>query len=270
MLCCWVLWPASAAAFHMEGALDVGARGGYETNLNHTSGGRREGSGFGTLWIAVGASRDLHENDRLFIGAAYEGLFYADFNDLSYNSFKLHGGVGHRLIGRTLLLLIPELSVASFGDKDRDSTAVGSELAVRHLISPVFSSRLAYEFTRNMAEESVFSFTAHRIGLSGEVRAGESHYITGGYSLTFAESVFYQSSALALPSGARGRRPLGTFGVNEVVFKADAVSHGFSLDWDREFLENSFLLAEYVFTYADADVGDYSDHLVSVGVAYRF
>jgi hypothetical protein len=255
---------------HLEGSIDTGAGGGYEDNLNNaTSDDQKEGSAFSTAWIILSGSTGV-DRGRLFLSAGYSGTYYADFTDLTVNGFTVRGGLLYPLTDQTLLSGGVLWGARSYGDSDRDATVYGVSLALKTQVYPRFTTRVDYHYTQNAAEESVFSYDANRLGVSGLVKALEAAFLTFGYALEFTERNLYQSTAAPTPLGARGRRASATFGPNQDVLKADAVAHIFSVDWDQVIYKELYTLIGYSYSYVRSDPGDYRRNMLSVRIGFRF
>jgi hypothetical protein len=158
----------------------------------------------------------------------------------------------------------------SYGDSDRDARQYGGSIGLKVQHHPRFATRLVYRYTRNDADASVFNYDANRFSVSGEVKAFETVFLTFEYALEVAERNLYQSATAPIPSGAHSRRASTTFGPNQVVLKADAVAHIFSVDWDLTIYKELYTLVGYSYSYVQSDPGDYRTSIFSMRIGYRF
>jgi hypothetical protein len=260
-----------AFPLHLEGSLDIGTGGGYDDNLNHASSHRQaEGAAFATSWIMVNASKDMGENGRYFVGAGYEGIYYPSFTDLTVNGFTVRGGLSYSVSKRMIVNGRAFWGARTYGDRDRDATVYGVSLGMKNQVYQKFAVRMGYQYTKNAAEEDVFSYDANRFSVSGEMNVSKTAYLALGYVLELTESTFYQPATAPTPSGAHGRRPSTTFGANQVVLKADSLAHVFSVDWEQDIYDGIYGLLGYAHSYVQRDPENYQDNFVSGKVGYRF
>ena len=263
--------PVVAFAVHLEGSLDIGTGGGYDDNLNHASStNQQEGAGFVTSWITLNASKDIFEKGRYFLSAGYGGTYYPSLTDLTVNGFTIRGGLLYPLSKTVLVNGRVSGGVRTYGDSDRDATIYDLSLGMKDQVHQKFAVRVGYHYTKNAAEENVFSYDANRFNVSGEVSVSRTAYLTLGYALEFTESTFYQPATAPTPSGAHGRRPSTTFGANQVVLKTDSVAHVFSMDWDQDIYDGIYWLLGYAYSYVQRDPESYRNNFVSGRVGYRF
>jgi hypothetical protein len=223
-----------------------------------------------TSWLTLSGSKDILESGRYFVSAGYEGIYYPSFTDLTVNGFTIRGGLSYPVSKKILIQARASWGARTYGDRDRDATVYGLSLSMKDQIHQKFAVRAGYQYTKNAAEENVFSYGANRLSVSGEMNASKTAYLTFGYALEFTETTFYQSATAPTPSGAHGRRPSTTFGANQVVLKADSLAHIFSVDWEQDIYDGIYGLLGYAYSYIQRDPESYQDNFVSGKVGYRF
>lgn len=265
-----ILFSGVSFAESVEPMLDLGAGGGYDDNLNNASGDQKEGAAFASTWVLLGVSKKVFEKGSLYLDGGYEGSYFADFSDLTVSALTAKAGFLYSITDTTLIHLSPRGGVRYYGDSDRDATVYGALISVRDRISPAFSARAAYRYTRNDAKESVFSYDSHRLGVSGEIKVGADSYLTVGYAANFSQSPFYQTATAPTPSGGKGKRPSDTFGTNQVVLKTDTTAHILSVDWDQDLYRRIYLRLGYAYSFVVSDLENYTDNFISGGIGYRF
>jgi hypothetical protein len=251
--------------------LDLGAGAGYDDNLNYAaSADQREGSSFGTSWLSAGGWMPVSETLRFTVNGAYSGTYYADFDDLTVHQLAVRSSCRFSVSDVSSISLGTSGGRRWYGDGDRNSAVYDAGLELRRRWTSRAATWAGYRYASRAAEESTFSSRSNRLALGGEYQPVEGSWIGLGYALEVAESVFYQSESVPIPSSGRGRRPSTTFGTDQIAFQDDTTIHTWSANWEQRALETVFLRVEYAYSFVRADAGDAHDNLVWASVGYRY
>lgn len=250
--------------------LDLGAGGGYDDNLNNASSAdQRAGSTFGASWVTTGVSIPAFQKVRVAVSGAYNGTYYADFDDLTVNALAVRSW--GRLFARdsTLVDLAASAGRRWYGDDERNATAYDASLGIQERFTPRLAVTAGYRYASQAAEESTFNSRANRFAVGGEFKLVENGRMGLGYAVEVGQSPFYQAASAPIPSSGRGRRPSTTFGANQVAFRADTTIQTLSASWDQRAFESVSVRVEYAHSFIAADPGDAQSNVVWASAAYR-
>ncbi|MBI2519201.1 MAG: hypothetical protein HYV97_02240 [Bdellovibrio sp.] len=260
----------SALANTPKLSLDVGGEYGHVSNLNNaTNDDLKEGSNFTAAWATIAISTVVAKKLDLFLMGSYDLVNYEKFNDLSLNAMTVEGGLLFSIKEPWLFKIFLNGGIRDYGDSDRDSVIYGMLFSLTHKTFSKFRSKVAYRYSDNNANESVYSYSSNKITFSGEWQITSQGYLTLDYSSEFREAIFYETSTPSTQP-PRGRRPSRTFGTDQVAFKEDTTSNSISIFWDQSLYKGFYGQAGYSHFWAKSDLGKYTGETISVGIGHEF
>ncbi|MHB8883366.1 MAG: hypothetical protein ACYC69_17895 [Thermodesulfovibrionales bacterium] len=185
--------------------LDAGLKGVYEDNIVGSAADvDKKGDYYTVLSASLGGHQSLGEEAFLFVRANGEGYLYKRYTDLNAAIIGLSGGVYKEFNG--ILSATGSLNVKkeNFKDSQRNSNAYGGLLNLRQQVHPGLWIKEGYEFVKNTADSSTFSYEAHLLWVGMGYSIMPKTTATLGYSYlrrTYEEPAGYRNIFHSLALG---------------------------------------------------------------------
>jgi predicted porin len=185
--------------------MDAGLKEVYEDNIVGSAADvGKKGDFYTVLAASLGGNRRIGEGTFLFLRATAEGYLYRRYPDLNATIAGLNGGVykefNHVLSAAGSLNIKRE----NFKDSQRSSNAYGGLLNLRQQAQSDLWIKEGYEFTKNKADSSTFSYEAHLLWVGIGYSIMPKTTATVGYSYlrrTYEEPAGYRNIFHSLSLG---------------------------------------------------------------------
>lgn len=185
--------------------LDVGLKGVYEDNIVGSAADVGKKGDFYTVFSAsVGGHKGIGDGTFLFLRANAEGYLYKRYTDLNAAIIGMSGGVYKEF--NSVLSATGSLNIKSenFKDSQRSSNAYGGLLNLRQQVHSNLWIKEGYEFAKNKADSSTFSYEAHLLWVGMGYSIMPKTTATVGYSYlrrTYEEPAGYRNIFHSLSLG---------------------------------------------------------------------
>ena len=262
-----LFWTVSPACAEWE----AGAKAGFDTNLGRSI-DDGEGSGYlsayGSYWKGHAAETRLDWT----MGFIVEGVAYPSFTDVDYAAALLSPGVAYILRPGWTASVIPFLQGKAVRDSEQSAWAFGGRVDFSQKFRSGVYLGEYYVHTDSRANEDVYSYTEHAVGLRVGMRWTPAFFTEAGYEFSRGDS-FLSTKVPAPTNGSGGadrvgRRYSSAFGAD--VFKETVDSHAFSVSAGVDWTTSWFSTANYTYRTRNGDSGSADDSSGYAGIGRRF
>ncbi len=236
---------ASAASAGL--LLDAGLNGVYEDNIVGSAADvEKKGDFYTVLSASLGGNRRIGEGTFFFLRAGAEGYLYKRYTDLNAAIVGLNGGVYKEF--NSVLSGTGSLNIKreNFKDSQRSSNAYGGLLNLKQQVHPDLWIKEGYEFTKNKADSSTFSYEAHLLWM------GLGYFIIPKTTAVVGYS--YLRRTYEEPAGYRN------------------IFHSLSLGLTREIAEKVSVYGNYDRQYISSNhhAATHINNVFSLGLSYSY
>jgi len=186
---------ASAASAGL--LLDAGLKGVYEDNIVGSAADvGKKGDFYTVLSASLGGNERIGEGTFLFLRANAEGYLYKRYTDLNVAIVGMSGGVYKEFNSVLSATGSVNIKRENFEDSQRNSNAYAGLLNLRQQVHPDLWIKEGYEFTKNKADSSTFSFEEHLLWVGTGYSILPKTTATLGYSYlrrTYEEPAGYRN-----------------------------------------------------------------------------
>ena len=227
--------------------MDAGLKGVYEDNIIGSAADvGKKGDFYTVLSASLGGNKRIGEGTFLFLRANAEGDLYKRYSDLNSAIVGMNGGVFkefNRVFSATGSLTIKR---ENFEDSQRSSNAYGGLLNLRQQVHPSLWIKEGYEFEKNKACSSIFSYEAHFLWVGMGYSILPKTTATLGYS--------YLQRTYEEPAGFRN------------------IFHSLSLGLTREIAEKVSVYGNYDRQYVSSNhhAATTINNVYSLGLSYSY
>jgi hypothetical protein len=183
LLCVLAAANTSWAAF----LFDAGIKAAYEDNINGSpADAGRVGDFYTTLFVVAGGYREVtEEKTYAVLKGGIERYSYNKYDALNAVIGTVSAGLYH-ISGEVLTSYIAvKAKGKDFEDKDRDSSSLGAAIEFKQRLTDTFWLKEAYEYERNDARSTLFTYGAHSAGVWAGVTSAPRAFFGVGYSYLY-------------------------------------------------------------------------------------
>ncbi len=155
---------------------------GMPSNSPGNTGSQSSGDFSANLFADIGGSKDVSKDTALFLVGSAEHTAYDTFTEFNSTIGGLSAGVNRKLSDTVSTRIAVYGKIKKFEDSQRDSTSYGGNLGIKEQISPKFSLKEIYEYEKNHADSSMFTYVGNSIGIWAGLQATPQTKLSLGYS----------------------------------------------------------------------------------------
>lgn len=242
-----LLWLIAASGASGEVYSIVELKGVYEDNITGSAVDIGKGGDYySALTASLGRYHGIGSNTYLFLKASADGYIYSKYTDLNSIVVGINGGIYKDFTDRVAAQITLKGKKNEFKDSRRSGVAYGASVEIKEQVSPRFWLKQEYEFEKNDADEALFTYRGHFLGVWAGYIVFPKTSLTGGYSFL---SINYRE-----PSN----------------FKDEI--HTVSFDISRDFLKKMIIHGNYSRQFINSSASDKgpTNNIFSIGVSYGF
>jgi hypothetical protein len=219
---------------------------GMPNNSPGNTGSQSSGDFSLNLSADIGSSKDVSKDTALFLIGSAEHTAYNTFTEFNSTIGGLSTGVNRKLSETVSTRIAIYGKIKKFEDSQRDGTSYGGNFALKEQISPKFFLKEIYEYEKNHADSSQFSYVGNSIGIWAGFLMAPQTKVSVGYNFLQRD---YED-----PSGFT------------------ATSHTISLALEHELAQRWYLDAGYdhVISHSNDPSTTAMDNILSVGIRYSY
>ncbi|UCD46620.1 MAG: hypothetical protein JSV28_07950 [Deltaproteobacteria bacterium] len=247
---------------------EVGATLGFDSNVNRAVDGAQSDVQLGG-YAAFLRAPDGESRYDWAATAMVEGAVSLDVTDLSYAALTAEPGFVFFPRWWLTVSVSPFVQGKAVKDTDQSAVSFGGKIRLREQIRTNLYSGQYYVYTDSRANEEVYSYTEHAVGIFFGVLWRKGAFTEIGYEFSHGDSFRTVNTTTPLPSGmGKGRRYSSAFGGEVVRDTVDrnAVSVSAGIDWTPSLA----FQAGYAYARNEGDLGPFTSHSGYAGIAYRF
>jgi hypothetical protein len=219
---------------------------GMPNNSPGNTGSQSSGDFSLNLSADIGSSKDVSKDTALFLVGSAEHTAYDTFTEFNSTIGGLSTGVNRKLSETVSTRIAIYGKIKKFEDSQRDGTSYGGNFALKEQISPKFFLKEIYEYEKNHADSSQFSYVGNSVSIWAGLLATPQTKLSLGYS--------YLKRDYDDPSGFTAK------------------SHTISAALEHELAKRWYLDAGYdhVTNYSNEPSTTATDNILSVGIRYSY
>ncbi len=219
---------------------------GMGNNSARNTGAQPRGDFSAYLFADLGGSKDISRDTSLFLIGSAEHTSYSTFTEFNSTIGGLSAGVSAKLSERMTARIAASGKVKRFEDSQRDGTSYGGNFALKEQINPKFSLKEIYEYEKNHADSSMFTYVGNSISIWAGLLVAPQTKLSLGYN--------YLKRDYHEPSG----------------FTAKA--HTISAALEQELAKRLYFVAglDLVMNHANEPSTTAEDNILSVGIRYSY
>lgn len=251
---------------------DVGARLGYESNVNRSLDDAKSDTAF----TAYGSYDRLPSGESRVdwtLKATLSGSVYASENDLNQLTGFIAPGVSVFLNPVWSLNVSPFLRGKAVSDSEQSAVAYG----VRATLSQRWNSRIYsgqyYAYTNSNADEEIYSYYENAVGILAGVNWTPAFFTEIGYEYAHGDSFVTSATQIttaSMPARGRGYRYGYSPAFDALVIKDTVDRHSFSVNVGYDITKAIYAVSGYTYTRESGDLGSLDNNAVFAGLGYRF
>lgn len=251
---------------------DVGARLGYESNVNRSLGDAKAD----TIFTAYGAyDRSPSGDSRVdwTLRAVISGSLYVGDSDLNQVTGSVAPGISVFLSPVWNLNVYPFLKGKAVSDSDQSALAYGVRVTLSQRWNTLFYTGQYYVYTDSSADRDIYSYCENAIGFLAGVNWTPAFFTEIGYEYAHGDSFVTLTSptlAASLPSRGRGYRYGFSPAFDALVIKDTIDRQSYAVNAGYDFTKALFSIAGYTYTHESGHLGPLDNHSVFMGLGYRF
>jgi hypothetical protein len=251
---------------------DVGARLGYESNVNRSL----DDAKADTAFTAYGSYDRLPSGESRVdwtLRATLSGSVYASESDLNQLTGFIAPGVSVFLNPVWSLNVSPFLRGKAVSDSEQSAVAYGVRTSLSQRWNPRIYSGQYYVYTNSNADEEVYSYYENAVGILAGVNWTPAFFTEIGYEYAHGDSFVTSAStitAASMPARGRGYRYGYSPAFDALVVKDTVDRHSVSINVGYDITKTIYAVSGYTYTSESGDLGSLDNHAAFVGLGYRF
>jgi len=268
-------------AFSALAGWEVGAKGGYESNLSRSV-DDGEGSGYVT---AYGGYVKPHSGESRLdwtMGITVEGSVYPSLTDVNSLSATLTPGIMYIFRPGWSMAVTPFVQGKVVQDTEQSAIAFGARVDFIQKIEGGLYLSEYYVYTDSRANEDVYSYVENAVGAYLGIRWGKGAFAEVGCEFGWGDSFLSVGVPVVSGGGGGGGQGQGqgqTFGssgprysqaFDAVVFKESVDYRTVPVTVGFDITKRWFSILNYTYRSWSGDSGTATDHSGYAGVGYRF
>ncbi len=252
---------------------EIGARVGYDSNVNRSV--NDESSDFlATVYAAYSRLPSGETRMDWTLRAMVEGTGYADYSDLSYAAATLSPGISIFLNPNWSLNVSPFIQAKGVSDSDQSALAYGVRASLKQKWTKEFYTGEYYMYTKNDANEDVYSYSENAVGVFAGVNWTPSFFTEIGYEYSHGDSYRTTDTISVATVSTGGRRYRGGGGFSSAydayVYSETVDRNAISVNVGYDFTKSLFTLLGYTYNREEGDIDTITYHTGFLGLGYRF
>jgi len=251
---------------------DVGARLGYESNVNRSLDDVQADT-FLTAYAAYDRSPSGESRVDWTLRAALSGSAYASDSDLNQVTGTIAPGISVFLSPVWNLNVSPFLRGKAVSDSEQSAIAFGVRATLSQRWNPRIYTGQYYSYTNSNADEEVYSYCENAFGILAGVNWTPAFFTEIGYEFSHGDSFVTTNSpitAASLPGRGRGYSYGYSPAFNALVIKETVDRNSYGINAGYDFTRALFAILGYTYARESGDLGSLDNHSVFMGLGYRF
>ena len=179
----------------------------------------------------LGITATMTPDTALFIIGSVENATYSRYSDFNSTIAGLNTGFAAGLGPIFLVKFLAFVRMKEFGDSQRDGSAYGGMVELKQRFTPWLDLKEAYEYEKNHADATFFSYTGHAAKAGIGFRLSESWMLNLGYTYLLRE--YEEPADFAVTSHAISA------GIRKTFFKNWHLTAGYAREMSSENLNNT-------------------------------
>jgi len=251
---------------------EIGARAGFDSNINRSV--NNEDSDFlATAYAAYSRQPSGETRVDWTLRAIVEGTAYADYSDLNYAAATISPGVNVTINPQWNLNIAPFAQVKGVSDSDQSAIAYGVRAGLKQTWNKTLYTGQYYTYTDNNANEDVYSYSEHAVGVLVGVIWTPAFFTEVGYEYSHGDSFrTVSTSTVATTQTGRwmGQHLSFSQSYNADVYSETVDRNAISVNLGYDFTKSLFTLIGYTYTREEGDFDTLTYHAGFIGLGYRF
>lgn len=251
---------------------ETGARAGFDSNINRSV-NNKDGDFLATAYAAYSRQPSGETRVDWTLRAVVEGTAYADYSDLNYAAATISPGVNVTINPQWSLNIAPFAQAKGVSDSDQSAIAYGVRAGLKQTWNKTLYTGQYYTYTDHNANEVVYSYSEHAVGVLVGVNWTPAFFTEVGYEYSHGDS-FRTVSTSTVETTQTGRW-MGQHLSFSQSYNADVYSetvdrNALSFNLGYDFTKSLFTLIGYTYTREEGDFDTLNYHTGFIGLGYRF
>ena len=271
-LLCLVVAMAIGFTHEVRAEWEIGVRMAFDSNVNRAI--NNEDSDFlATTYAAYSRQPSGETRMDWTLRAIVEGTAYADYSDLNYAAATISPGINITINPQWSLNIAPFAQAKGVSDSDQSAIAYGVRAGLKQTWNKTLYTGQYYTYTDHNANEDVYSYSEHAVGVLVGVNWTPAFFTEVGYEYSHGDSFrTVSTSTVATTQTGRwmGQHRSFSQSYNADVYSETVDRNAVSVNLGYDFTKSLFTLIGYTFTREEGDFDTLNYHAGFIGLGYRF
>ncbi|MEW6066964.1 MAG: hypothetical protein AB1610_01510 [Nitrospirota bacterium] len=247
---------------------ETGVKTGFVTNID-----RAVDSGTDDSYLSTYLSffREPSGESRLNLAltTTLEGVIYRKLSDLSYVDISFAPAVLYFPHRKWSIILSPFLHAKGVSDSDQSALSFGGRLSLEEQILKNFYLGQYYIYEDSAANEEIYSFKDHAVGIYTGLNLTRSFFIEIGYEYSYGDS-FRSISTTETTISGKGKHSTYSTSYESFLVQDTVTCNTIGINAGVDWTKSLSLFAGYAYTRGEGDMGSFTSYSGFIGISYRF